>query len=252
MKKGLVSIITPSYNSEKFLKSTAESIFEQSYEKWEWLIVDDFSTDSSRNIIEELAAKDDRVKFHFMESNSGSGKTRNKAIEMAKGQYIAFLDSDDIWTKTKLEIQIHFMQKNNYAFSHTSYGFIDENGKIIKQTYLVSKEPVDYKMLLKRTEIGCLTAVYDAEIIGKMYMPDLRRKQDYALWLAILKKGFKSYPIANETAFYRQHSNSVTSNKFKLIRKHWVFLKKQENLNAIQATYYTICWGIGGFKKYYI
>lgn len=248
----LVSIITPTYNSSKFIKKTAKSVLNQTLADWEWVIVDDCSSDETAELIKEFCKKDDRIKFFSMSKNSGSGPTRNKAIELAIGKYIAFLDSDDLWIPEKLQLQVDFMQKNNYAFSHTSYGFIDKDDNIIKNTFHVSSLPVNYGMLLKRTEISCLTAIYDQEILGKMFMSDHRRKQDYALWLSILKKGYSSYPLDIETAFYRLHGNSATSNKMKLIGKHWVFLNKHEKLNFIKSTYYTLSWGLSGFKKYYM
>mgnify|MGYP003663490518 FL=1 len=248
----LVSIITPVYNTKPFLQKTAASVIGQTYANWEWVLVDDLSTDGSIELLQSLSKKDKRIKPHFLTKNQGSGPARNVATKLAQGKYIAFLDSDDIWIKEKLQIQVAFMQKNQYAFSHTSYGFIDAMDAVIKNTYHVSKNPVTYEMLLKRTEISCLTAMYNQEIIGKMYMPDLRRKQDYALWLSILKKGFKSYQLDIETAYYRQHGASATSNKLKLIGKHWVFLYSYEKLNFVKSTYYTLSWGLSGFKKYYM
>ena len=248
----LVSIITPTYNSIKYIDRTVLSVLNQTYSDWEWIIVDDLSTDGTREYLSHLQNTDNRIKCFYSEKNQGSGPARNKAIELANGKYIAFLDSDDLWTPEKLQMQVDFMQKNNCAFSHTSYGFIDENDNVIKNTFHVSSMPVNYKMLLKRTEISCLTAIYDQEILGKMFMPDLRKKQDYALWLSILKKGYNSFPLDIETAFYRQHGNSATSNKFKLIIKHWNFLNKNEKLNWFKSLYYTISWGLGGFKKYYM
>lgn len=247
-----VSIITPTYNSEKFIESTANSVLNQTFKDWEWIIVDDLSKDGTRDYLKTLQNKDSRIKCVFLEQNSGSGIARNKAIELASGTYLAFLDSDDIWTDKKLEIQVDFMKKNNYAFSHTSHGFINENGQKVRNTFHVSNVPVTYSMLLKKNEIGCLTAMFNQKIIGKMYMPDLRRKQDYALWLSILRKGYPSYPLDIETAFYRLHENSATSSKLNLIGKHWLFLKEYEKMNWVNSTFYTICWGLNGILKHYI
>jgi len=247
-----VSIVTPTFNSLKYIQKTANSVLNQTFKEWEWIIVDDLSTDGTREYLEDLEKKDSRIKCILKNDNEGSGPSRNKAIELAQNKYIAFLDSDDIWIPEKLALHTDFMEKNDSSLSHTSYGFIDENDNKIKQTFHVSNSPIAYKDLLKRTEISCLTAMYNQEVIGKMYMPDLRRKQDYALWLSILKKGYKSDPLDIETAFYRQHSNSATSNKLNLIIKHIVFLNKYEKLNLIQSLYYTISWGLSGFKKYYM
>ncbi len=250
-KKPLVSIITPSYNTGRFIGETIESVLAQTFPEWEMIIVDDASTDNSPQIIRQYAGKDPRIKPVFLKENKGQGPARNIATDMAQGRYLAFLDSDDIWHPEKLEKHLAFMQQTGAVFSHTSYGFIDEQGNKILKDFHVSRKPVTYKDLLKRTEISCLTAMYDATKIGKFYMPDLRRKQDYALWLAILKEGYPSHPLDEVLAWYRQRKNSTTSNKKKLIIEHFYFLKNQQKLTSVQALYYSFIWGWNGIKKYY-
>lgn len=254
MKKNnspLISIITPSYNSESFISQTIDSVIRQTYTNWELLITDDCSTDNTIEIVESYIKNDSRIKLFKLEKNSGAGIARNFSINKAQGSYIAFLDSDDLWHIDKLAIQILFMQENNYFFSHTSYGYIDEEGNRIKSTLHVSRE-VNYMQLLKRTEISCLTAIYNADQIGKFYMSEHARKQDYALWLAILKSGVSSFGIDEELASYRQVKNSSTSNKYKLILKHITFLKETQNLSTINAFYYTAYWMVNGFVRYFI
>jgi teichuronic acid biosynthesis glycosyltransferase TuaG len=248
----LVSIVTPVYNSATYLAETIKSVMSQTYTNWEHLLVDDGSKDNSIEIIEKFAATEPRIKLLHLPCNQGSGPARNLAIKEAKGKYLAFLDSDDIWHPEKLERHVSFMQSHDAAFSHASYGFIDEEGRIIRQTFHVSKEPVTYRMALQRTEISCLTAMYDVEKVGKMYMPDIRRKQDYALWLNILRKGFKSIPLDVELAWYRQRKGSATSNKFSLIHKHYIFLRKVMELKRVYAFKYTILWIKNGLRKYYL
>lgn len=248
----LISIIAPVYNSAQFISEMINSVQSQTYSNWELLFVDDCSRDNSVQIIEQYIVKDPRIKLFILSNNQGSGPARNKAISEAKGKYIAFLDSDDIWHPEKLEKHVAFMQVHDAAFSHTSYGFMDENGNVIRETFHVSKVPVTYRMALQRTEISCLTAMYDVEKVGKMYMPDIRRKQDYALWLAILRRGFKSYPLDIELAWYRQRKGSATNNKFILIHKHYFFLRKQMKLSVLQATKYTGMWMWNGLIKYYL
>lgn len=250
-KQKLVSIITPVYNSGKFLEKTAETVFNQTYKNWEWILVDDCSTDNSWTILSWLHKKDSRVRIFKNEENLNSGKTRNYAIEKANGIFIAFLDSDDLWHIDKLNIQIPFMLENGFNFTHTSYGYIDEQGNSIKSTFHVNKK-VNYVDLLKRTEISCLTAVYNADKIGKFYMSEHSRKQDYALWLAILKSGTPSFGIDKELAYYRQVKNSSTSTKYKLILKHVFFLKETQKFNIVKSIYYTIFWMINGFIRYKI
>lgn len=246
-----VSIITPVYNAARFLRATAKSVFGQSYADWEWLLIDDCSSDNSWTVMQELAETDKRVRIYQNATNLRAGKTRNRAIELSEGRFIAFLDSDDLWHVDKLKLQISFMLDNNYLFSHTSYGYLDEQGNKIKSTLHVSKE-VDYEHLLKYTEISCLTAIYDAQNIGKWYMSEHARKQDYALWLSILKSGVKSYGLDQELAYYRQVKGSATSKKYKLIWKHVTFLKQTQGFSTLKSIYYTSYWMVNGFIRYFI
>mgnify|MGYP005993589457 CR=1 FL=1 len=250
--KLLVSIITPVFNSEKFLRDCLNSVINQTFTNWEMILVDDSSSDNSVEIVKEYVKKDSRFKFYKLNKNSGSGVARNLAIEKSKGDIIAFLDSDDVWVKDKLKKHLSYMEKTNASFSHTSYGFINEDGEKINKTYHVSNFPITYEHLLKRTEISCLTAMYDVRKIGKRYMPDLRRKQDYALWLSILKDDIKAYPLDEELAFYRQVKGSATNNKFKLVGKHYFFLRNTQGKNIVESLYYTFIWGTNGIKKYYL
>jgi teichuronic acid biosynthesis glycosyltransferase TuaG len=199
----LVSIITPSYNSMKYVEATIISVLGQTMSNWEMIIVDDCSTDGTQNLVKLAIAEDNRIILMENEKNIGQGLTRNRAIKAAQGRFIAFLDSDDVWTPNKLEVQLSAMESLGVALSHTAFGYINQTGEIIKSPLHVSKEPINYKDLLRRTEIGCLTVVYDTDIVGKMYMPDLPRSQDYALWLSILKQGHKSLPIDEVLAYYR-------------------------------------------------
>ena len=251
MKKK-VSIITPLFNAERYVSETIKSVLNQSYQNWEMIFVDDCSSDQSVSIVEKYKEKDERIRLLKNKTNMGSGRSRNRAIDAASGDIIAFLDSDDIWHPEKLSKHLEFMQKNSSVFSHTSYGFINEKGQIIKSTYRVSNKPVDYKKLLKRTEISCLTAMFDVHQIGKIHMPPLPKAQDYALWLDILKQGVVSDPLDEELAYYRQHSASATSNKWKHVLGHWRFLRNRECLSFLKSTYYTLHWAFGGIIKYYI
>lgn len=247
----LVSIITPSYNTADFIGLTIDSVINQTYQNWEMIIVDDASTDNSVAVIEEYVKKDDRIIPIYLKDNKGQGNARNIATDIAKGRFITFLDSDDLLHPMKIEKHIKYMLEINVSFSYTSYGFIDESGFEILKPFHVSKRPIGYYDLLKRTEISCLTAMYDATAIGKQHMIDIRKKQDYELWLRILKTGIKAYPLDEVLAFYRQRKNSTTNNKKKLIKLHYIFLREIEKLSVFQSLYYTLSWGWNGFKKYY-
>ena len=185
----LVSIITPSYNSSKFIGECVHSVISQTFSNWEMIIVDDCSNDNSRNIISNFSKKDKRIRSIFLEENIGAAAARNIAIKKAEGTYIAFLDSDDIWIKDKLEKQIAFMNEKDIAFSFTCYQPISEDGM---EKYSVIKVPkkMSYHSYLKNTIIGCLTVIIDKEKTGDFQMPNIRSSHDMALWLLIMKRGF--------------------------------------------------------------
>ena len=213
---GLVSIITPSYNSSKFISQTIESILSQTYTNWELLITDDCSVDNTREIVESYQRKDTRIKFFQLKENSGPGIARNHSIEMAKGRFIAFCDSDDQWYPEKLEKQLAFMQEKNCALSYTSYMVCDESNVIT--SIVVSLSNITYAALKSDNGIGCSTAIFDVDKVGKMYFPDIRKRQDWGLWLNILKKVKVAYGMKEPLALYRIQETSLSSNKLSLIR----------------------------------
>lgn len=240
--KKSISIITPSYNSEKFISATIDSVLAQTYKNWEMIIVDDLSPDDSNEIIEEYCKKDERIRLIKLEKNSGPAVARNKAIEEAKGRYIAFLDADDLWKPQKLEKQIKFMQEKNCALSYSAYETMTEDG-ILENKFVNPPLKISYEDLLKSNHIGCLTAVYDTQKIGKVFMPLIKKRQDYGLWLKILKKTDFAYSLDESLAIYRIMSNSVSSNKFKLLKYHYKLFTEFENINTIKAVYY-LGWNI--------
>jgi glycosyltransferase involved in cell wall biosynthesis len=215
MNDEIVSIITPSYNSSAYIAETIQSILSQTYQNWELLITDDCSTDNSVEIINQYVQQDSRIKLFCLSENSGTGIARNNSLKYAKGRFIAFCDSDDRWLPEKLEKQITFMLKHKYALAHSSYFICIENGKI--QGKVLCRPKVSYYDLIRDNTIGCLTVIYDTMILGKIYMPDIKRRQDWALWLIILKQCRYAYGILEPLAIYRLRKNSLSSNKFKLI-----------------------------------
>lgn len=247
--RDLVSIITPSYNSEKYIQETIESVIAQSYDTWEMIIVDDVSDDNSNMIIEEYMKQDSRVKLITLEKNSGPAVARNRAIGEARGRYIAFLDTDDLWVPQKLEKQISFMQEHDLALSYTAYYQIEESsGEIIDQISVSKK--VNYGELLKQNIIGCLTAIYDTKKIGKVYMPNILRRQDFGLWLKILKKIPYAYGIDEPLAYYRIRSSSVSSNKILASKYNWKLYREVEKLPLYKAIYYFGWYTFKSILKY--
>ncbi|WP_159947756.1 glycosyltransferase family 2 protein [Polaribacter septentrionalilitoris] len=246
----LVSIITANYNSEQFISNTIESILRQSYQNWELIIVDDCSNDKSIDIITLYAKKDSRIRLFVLDVNSGAAIVRNKGIEMSKGNFIAFLDSDDLWLPKKLELQMNFMIENKFLLTHTSYEIIDEKGipinKIIK-----CKEKLDYNRMLYSNEIGCLTAMYNSDVLGKIFMPNIRKRQDYALWLKILKSEKYAYGLDIVLAQYRDRSKSISNNKIEMLKWNWNLFKEIEKLSYFRATISTVSCAVHKTLKYF-
>lgn len=212
----LVSIITPCYNSAKFIGETIDSIQAQTFKDWELIITDDCSTDNTTEIIERYIAADPRIKLYKLEKNSGGGVARNNSIKEAKGRYIAFCDSDDRWHPWKLAKQLEFMQKNDYAFSYTSYMTCDEDGAM--KGIVVCPRKVTYSSSKRDDKIGCLTIVYDSEKIGKHYLPEIRKRHDWGMKLRILKSCKVAYGIKEPLALYRIRRGSVSSDKKSLVQ----------------------------------
>lgn len=233
----LVSIITPTYNCIDFIEQTYASIKKQSYKNWEWIVTDDCSTDGSYEYLVKIATEDSRVKVFRNTNNKGAAVSRNKSIEESAGRFIAFLDSDDLWEDNKLEQQIKFMLKNDFSFTYTDYCFMSEDG-VLKDK--VRKVPVDvnYNSLLKENIIGCLTAIYDTKEIGKVYMPLIRKRQDYGLWLNILRIIPKAHKCPGVLGIYRVRTNSVSSNKINLLKYNFELFNKHQNMGFLKSVYY--------------
>ena len=244
----LVSIIMPCYNDAAYISDSINSIISQTYQNWELIIVDDFSMDNSKEVIRNFMDKDSRVQLIESDSNIGSGPSRNKGIKASKGQYIAFLDSDDLWDDNKLDLQINFMKRNNIAFSFTSYRVM--YGDKLSSTIIPIKDSVTYSDLLKINYIGCLTVVYDLKILNKKYfMPDLKRQQDLGLWLSILRNGERAIGCNEVLATYRVDKQKSMKNKFKAIYYRWKLFRKVESLSLLSTIYnFTIYLLLGTIK----
>lgn len=240
MNQPLVSIIMPLYNSEKFIRETLDSILKQTYKNFEVLITDDLSKDKGPKIVLEYQKKDSRVKYFKLNENSGAAVARNNSIEKSKGKYIAFLDSDDIWKENKLEKQIYFMEKNNYLFTYTEYEQILEDGTKTNKKISALKK-IDYSSALYYNPIGCLTAIYNAEKLGKIYMPLIRKRQDYGLWLKILKMT-DGHGLNENLAEYRLRKESMSANKIEMIKWHWKLYREIENLNIFRSIFHVLVY----------
>ena len=245
----LVSIITPVYNSEKYLSENIKSVQAQSFTNWEHILVDDCSSDGSEAVIKLFQEEDARIKYHRLESNSGAGIARNTAIEMAQGDYIAFLDSDDQWYPEKLEKQLMFMKENNHHFTFTDYDFVDESGQKLPKT-IKCKPKVTYKSALYKNPIGCLTVIYNVKYFGKQYMPPIRKRQDYGLWLTLLKKT-NGYGLNECLASYRTGNVSISANKLDLLKYEWKIYREVEELSLFKSSFYLLSAIILKLKSYF-
>ncbi|WP_196886342.1 glycosyltransferase family 2 protein [Aureivirga sp. CE67] len=234
-----VSIITPCYNSEKYIEKTIKSVQSQTYENWEMLIVDDKSTDNSVSIIKNLSIKDSRIKLFSLKENMGAAHTRNYALERVSGDFVAFLDSDDLWKNNKLEKQLDFMIKNNAKITYTSYDCIDEEGVSLDSSRLVEGK-VSYSKLLKNNVMGCLTVMFDVKYFSDFQMPLIRKRQDFALWLKLLKQVDYAYALEESLALYRIREISVSSNKIDLLKWNWKLFREIEKFSILRAFYYLI------------
>jgi len=241
MEEDLVSIIMPTYNCGKFIKETIQSILEQTYKNWELIIVDDCSKDDTEEIVRSI--NDDRIKYHKLEKNSGAAIARTEAMNLAKGSYMAFCDSDDLWKKDKIEKQIQFMKKNLYNFTCTAYEQINEQGEKLNKI-IKTKKKADYNRILLDCPVGNSTVMYNVAKLGKFEVPNIRKRNDDALWLQILKKEKYIYGMDEVLMDYRIRSNSISSNKLDLVKYHWKLYREIEHLSVLRSVFHICYWGL--------
>lgn len=222
----LVSVITPMYNNEFVVQETLKSVQNQTYKNWELLLIDDASNDQTVELVEALVLHDKRMKLFKHSKNKGASEARNFGTKMAKGKYIAFLDADDLWKVNKLECQIEVLNTNTTDVCFGSYEHIDSKGKLLyKKVNALPK--LNYNKLLKANYIGNLTGIYNCKNIGKIYTKDLKKRQDWLLWLEALKRSKKPAIGIQETiAYYRISEGSLSSNKTNLIKHNFNVYRK--------------------------
>lgn len=237
MDQPIVTVITPVYNAEKFIAETIQSVLNQTYTDFEHILIDDCSQDESADIIKKFQEQDERIKYLKLEENSGAAVARNFGLENARGRYIAFVDSDDKWHLKKLEKQLGFMKQNGYAFTYTKFEMINDDGTVKTMAASLPKR-VNYTELLKNTAIACSTVVIDKEIIGDFRMPLVRKGQDTATWLQILRSHDYAYLVDETLNQYRLVEGSLSSNKILALKRTWNTYKNLENLSWPKAIYY--------------
>lgn len=249
--KGLVSIIMPAYNSQSYIDIAIDSVIAQSYNLWELMIIDDCSTDRTFEICSSRATIDNRIRVLKTKQKSGNPSVpRNLGIKHAKGEYIAFLDSDDVWLCDKLMVQVDFMKQNAYSLIYSSYGFINDEGEGINRVMNVPKS-ITYPQLLRTCNIGCLTVMYNVGIVGKTYFVPKKCQEDYIYWLSIIKKHGPAYGLGDVLAMYRVRTGSYSNNKILIARRTWDVYRIYEGMNLIQSAYYFLTFFYFWIKKRY-
>lgn len=247
----MVSVIIPVYNVERVIERTIKSVQNQTYKEWELILVDDCSPDRSANIIHEIMAGDDRIKYIKLDKNSGAAVARNTGIKAATGKYIAFLDSDDMWMPEKLEVQLSLMKEKGCAFVYSAIRMIDQNDHVTKDSTYVP-EKLNYKTILKRTYIATSSVLLDRSKIGEFQMPLRRSGQDYATWLMLLRRIDYAYGVQKPLVMYRNSPGSLSSNKLASLKKVFRIQTHNEGINPIYAAYNTFCFGLYAFKKHFL
>lgn len=243
----VVSVVMPVHNSSKFVRGSIESVINQTFRDWELILVDDCSDDDSLKIIERFARSDHRIKVIALSKNSGAAVARNTAIEAARGRYIAFLDSDDLWFPEKLSKQLLFMNEKQASFSFSAYEVIDESGAFVREIGVPGE--VTYSDLLKTCVIGCLTVIYDTKVHGKVYMPLIRKRQDFGLWLRLLQDGTVAHGLNCPLAQYRERQGSISSNKAWAALYNWRIYREVEGLSLPKALYYFSQYAVRGVLR---
>ncbi len=245
----LVSIVTPVYNAERFLPDTIKTIQDQTYENWEWLLVDDQSSDRSVEIIKKAAKSDERIKPIQLPKNGGAATARNAGIDAANGKYLAFQDADDLWHPEKLAKQVAFMQQNDVAFSFTGYEFANADGVPNgKKVYVPAK--LTYKQALKNTTISTITVMFDMTKLTKndVHMPNVK-SEDTATWWNILRQDKIAYGLNEILSFYRRSANTKSSNKFTAIKQTWQLYREQQKLGLFYSIYCFIWYVFNAIRR---
>jgi len=248
MQDDLVSIITPIYNAERFISDTVKSVKSQTYQNWEMILVDDCSSDRSKAMIEAYAKEDNRIKYLFLPENVGAAIARNTGLSHAQGRFIAFVDSDDQWDSKKLERQLAFTKENQASFTFTAYEMVDEQGEKLNKIVKVP-QTINYNQLLKNTTIGCSTVIIDRQVIGDFSMPLVRKGQDTATWLNILRSGYMAHGLNEVLTQYRIVNGSISSGKISALRRTWYTYRKIEKLNLIKCIYVFTCYVFNALKR---
>ena len=252
MQDNLISVVIPVYNAERYVRYTLDSVLNQDYPYKEIVIVDDCSTDQSPDIIKEYMERIPYIVYHRLSENSGVAVARNTGIKLAKGRYIAFIDSDDIWKEGKLSEQIKlFSSPQPPCLTYTAINYIDEKGILIKGKRNV-KEIVTYKYLLRNTMIATSTVIIDRNVVPEIVMPNRRSAEDYSLWLTLLRDYGPAFGINDVFTSYRISTTSVSHNRIKEVKFFYRVQTEDLKINKFAASINTICYIINAVIKHFL
>jgi teichuronic acid biosynthesis glycosyltransferase TuaG len=245
----IISVVVPTYNAESFVSAAIQSVLDQTFKNLELVIIDDASADGTPGLVAGLASKDARIVFERFSVNQGSAAARNRAMALSHGRYVAFLDSDDLWEPNKLERQMAFMEAQGAGFCYTGYRVISREGEELD---VISSIPsrLGYSDYLKNTVIGCSTVMLDRERVGDVRFPDIRTRQDFALWLSLLRAGHTAYGLDEILTSYRINPNSISRNKRKAAMQVWHVMRRNERLPLLKATWYFGNYAVRGLLKH--
>ena len=244
----LISVIMPYFKKRDFVTKSINSVLLQSYKKFELIIIYDDENKTELELLKKITKKDKRVKILINKKNIGAGPSRNKGIEKSNGKYLAFIDSDDIWNKKKLEKQYNFMKKNNYSITHTSYEVINSNNKVL--SYRKARNFKEYQSLLKSCDIGLSTVLIKKKILDKnLRFANLKTKEDFVLWLKIIKKKYKIMSINQPLTKWRKLENSLSSSIFQKLTDGFKVYNNYMKINAFKSLYLLFCLSVNFLKK---
>lgn len=238
-KKALVSVIMPAYNASGYIAESIRSVQQQSFEDWELLVIDDASKDGTSEIVEALRAKDSRIKLHVLPTNQGAGFSRNIGIKAATGDYISFLDADDLWKPHKIQTQLDLMKNENVQVCFSSYELIDEWGKSL-QKQIKALQFLPFKKLKKANYIGNLTGMYNASELGKIFCPLIRKRQDWGLWLLAVEKAGFAKGIQEPLAVYRERENSISGNKIEMLQYNYRVYREVLEYSSVKSLFWML------------
>lgn len=247
----MISIVMPAYNCEKYISEAIESVLKQTYCDWELLIVDDCSADGTARIAEQFAENDSRIKLIKQPQNGGVARARNTGVAMAKGEYIAFLDSDDMWCEDKLEKQIKLQEESGAAVIYSSYDFIDEDGNMILKPYIVPPK-TDYSKMLHSNVVGCSTLLADTQILKKHPFSTDFYHEDYVLWMELMSIPVKAVGNTEVLSHYRLVKGSRSDNKKNAAKQRWNIYRNALNLGFVKSCIAFVMYGVSGVIKYYL